>query len=91
MFGHVSTPPEVVAKARGHSELPGDWWSPDAGRLAPSDLYAFPHVGVVFVTLCHPQLTLEASAMWKRERETPQLCSFVDIMVQGAQAETVPV
>jgi len=58
-----------------------------AGRgvaFAPSDLYAFPHVGVVFVTLGHPQLTLEASAIWKRERETPQLRSFVDIMVQGA-------
>jgi DNA-binding transcriptional LysR family regulator len=84
MFGHVSTPPEVVAKARGHSELLGLVAAGRGVAFAPSDLYAFPHVGVVFVTLGHPQLTLEASAMWKRERETPQLRSFVDIMVQGA-------
>lgn len=84
MFSHVSIPPQVVAKARGHSELLGLVAAGRGVAFAPSDLYAFPHVGVVFVKLGHPQLTLEASAMWKEERETPQLRSFVDIMVQGA-------
>lgn len=84
MFSHVSVPPHVVAKARGHSELLGLVAAGRGVAFAPSDLYSFPHVGVVFVKLGHPQLTLEASAMWKRERETPKLRSFVDIMVQGA-------
>ncbi len=75
--------PKVVAKVRGLSELLGLVAAGRGVALAPADLDQFPHVGVVFVKLTRPRLTLLSSAVWKEQRETPELLSFVDIMVQG--------
>lgn len=75
--------PKVVAKVRGLSELLGLVAAGRGVALAPADLDQFPHVGVVFVKLMRPRLTLLSSAVWKEQRETPELLSFVDIMVQG--------
>ena len=84
MFHHRSVAPEVVAKARGLSELLGLVAAGRGVALAPSDLDQFPHVGVVFLKLKRPKLILESSALWKRDRETPELLSFVEIMAQTA-------
>ena len=64
MFSHVSVPPQVVAKARGPSELLKLAVAGRGVAFAPSDLCLFSHVGVVFAKLEHLQSTLEASAMW---------------------------
>jgi len=82
MFRRRSVAPGVVAKARGLSELLGLVAAGRGVALAPSDLDQFPHVGVVFLKLKRPKLTLESSALWKRDRETPELLSFVEIMAQ---------
>ena len=84
MFHRRSVAPEVVAKARGLSELLGLVAAGRGVALAPSDLDQFPHVGVVFLKLKRPKLILESSALWKRDRETPELLSFVEIMAQTA-------
>ncbi len=84
LFRRAWTVPQIVAKARGFSELLGLVAAGRGVAFAPSDLDQFPHVGVAFAKLTHPQLTLNSSALWKGKRETPELLSFVDTMVQLA-------
>ena len=64
-----------------------------AGRgvaFATSDWEHFPHENVVFVELSCPLLTLDLSAVWKRERETPELLSFIQAITQPAAQDVAP-
>jgi DNA-binding transcriptional LysR family regulator len=83
LFRRAAAVPQIVAKARSFSELLGLVAAGRGVAFAPSDLDQFPHVGVAFVKLEDPNVSLASSAIWRRERETPELRSFVDILVQG--------
>lgn len=82
MFQRASIAPKVVAKAKSFSELLGLVATGRGVAIAPADLDQFPQFGVIFIKLKRPKLTLVSSALWKKERETPELLSFIEIMVQ---------
>ena len=82
MFQRASIAPKVVAKAKSFSELLGLVGTGRGVAIAPADLDQFPHFGVIFVKLKRPKLTLVSSALWKKERQTPELLSFINIMAE---------
>jgi DNA-binding transcriptional LysR family regulator len=80
LFEQAGITPVSVQAANGLSELLGLVGAGTGVALAPADLDQLPHSGVCFVKLRHPALTLLSSAVWKAERETPELLALVDIM-----------
>jgi DNA-binding transcriptional LysR family regulator len=80
LFDQAGIAPAIVEKANGLSELLGLVGAGTGVAVAPADLDQLPHTGVRFVALKHPTLTLVSSAVWKAERETPELLSLVDMM-----------
>ena len=90
IFRRTSISPHIVAKARGLSELLGLVAAGRGVAFAPSDWEHFPHENVVFVELSCPRLTLDLSAVWKRERETPALLSFIQAITQPAAQDVAP-
>ena len=82
MFQRASIFPKIVLKANGLSELLGLVAAGSGVALAPADLNQLPHVGVTFIKLKHPRLTLVSSALWKQECETPELLDLIGIMEQ---------
>ncbi len=88
MFQRASIAPKVVAKAKSFSELLGLVATGRGVAIAPADLDQFPHFGVIFIKLKRPKLTLVSSALWKKERQTPELLSFINIMVERTDEES---
>jgi DNA-binding transcriptional LysR family regulator len=80
LFERAGITPVSVQEANGLSELLGLVGAGTGVALAPADLDQLPHSGVRFVKLRHPTLTLQSSAVWKAERETPELLALVAIM-----------
>ena len=84
LFGQAGIAPEIVEEATGLSELLGLVGAGAGVAVAPADLDQLPHIGVRFITLKHPTLMLVSSAVWKAERETPELLALVGMMERGS-------
>ena len=71
---------EVALKAEGLQEMLGLVAGGAGVGVLPRDVDQLPHPGVVFVTMSEPVLELVSSAVWRRDKETPELLELVGLL-----------
>ena len=78
MFERAGISPRIALKADGLSELLGHVGGGSGVALVPADIEVLPHARVRFARLKRPTATLVSSAVWRQDRETPELLAFLD-------------
>jgi DNA-binding transcriptional LysR family regulator len=86
LFGSAGIAPEVGLKADGLQELLGLVAAGAGVGVLPADVAQLPHPGAVFVKMRKPRLTLVSSAVWRRDRESPELLALVEALKQAGGA-----
>jgi DNA-binding transcriptional LysR family regulator len=80
LFDRAGIAPEIRLKAEGLQELLGLAAAGAGVGVLPADVEPLPHPGVVFVKMRKPKLTLVSSAVWRAERESPELLALVEAL-----------
>jgi len=78
LFTRAGIDPEVGLEANGLTELLGLVGAGTGVAVAPADLDQLPHVGVRFLKMRNPGLTLRHSAVWRKSGDTSRIEAFVD-------------
>lgn len=78
LFSRAGINPRVSVQAHGLSELLALVGAGAGVAVAPADLDQLPHVGVQFLRMRRPSLTLRYSAAWRKSSEASAVEAFVD-------------
>jgi DNA-binding transcriptional LysR family regulator len=84
LFSRAGIDPEVAIRANGLSEMLGLVGAGAGVAVAPEDLDHLPHVGVRFLQMRKPRLTLQHSAAWRKSGDASTVEAFVDELAEEA-------
>ena len=77
---------DVRMKAEGLQELLGLVAGGAGVGVLPGDVDQLPHPGVVFVKMRKPKLQLKSAALWRADRESPELLGLVALLKEAGSS-----
>lgn len=84
LCGRAGFTADVRLKADGLQELLGLVGGGAGVGVLPADVSQLPHPGVVFTRMRSPKLNLTSSAVWRPDRETPELLELIELLKGAA-------
>jgi len=86
LFSRAGINPEVSVLANGLSEMLGLVGAGAGVAVAPAELDRLPHVGVRFLQMRKPTLTLRHSAAWRKSGDPSAIEAFIEHLAEDKES-----